>query len=233
MTTSISPVEGTLLSGAPTQWPRLQMCDPRMAAMDVAEEDLSNALVAIIAGTTTMVSAVDIQRLLARFFQSICRFIGILPVATGDDSGPTPLNQPSNRASQVALTPMRMLPSNEVLEVDPLLFACRPAPLYGSPLLPHGWDPMLVEELLPYLVAGVGVPVTANDTPVDLSSASPPPSTPPPSPPLPLYLHLHQHLHPSQGMSRKIGLACSYRRFARRSHRQFSPLLHHSDELGC
>jgi hypothetical protein len=36
--------------------------------MDAAEEELSNALAAIIAGTTTAVSAVDIQRLLARFF---------------------------------------------------------------------------------------------------------------------------------------------------------------------
>jgi hypothetical protein len=126
------------------------------------EEDLSNALATIIAGMTTAVSIVDIQRLLARFFQSIRWFIGILPTATDDDSGPTPSNQPSNRASQVASTPMRTLPSNEVLEVDPLLFACRSAPLCGSPLSPHGWDPMLVEELLPCPVAIVGVPVTAN-----------------------------------------------------------------------
>jgi hypothetical protein len=44
---------------------------------------------------------------------------------------------------------------------------------------------MLVEELLLCPVAVVGVPVTANDTAVDLSSAPPPLSTPPPSPPLP------------------------------------------------
>jgi hypothetical protein len=110
-TASLSPTEGTLLPGAPTRRPRLQTCDPRTAAMDTTEEDLSNALAMIIAGMTTAVSVVDIQCLLARLFQSIQWFIGILPAATDDDSGPTPSNQPSNRASQVASTPTRYLRS--------------------------------------------------------------------------------------------------------------------------